>query len=272
VSDTVEHAPDNARWWGGFDLEPGQVKRWEIGPTILWIGRFEREWRVAHKQIDDPISERLAIGVPDAIDGIEEGAAEFRFGFRSAGHRVRIEPLLADRAVVIRPEVPFRVVSGEEVTLYVSTPVWLRIAVGDKGPKMLDLPSYRPSDTWFGASTIDGELCYASRTTGRLELADVQMRPHRVVTPVRLVNRAQDALELDRLKLPVGYFDLYDGPSTLWTQSVTLTREESGDLAGLRFEPTAPREAQAAPKVAGARQASDQNLVVRAFSKIFRSE
>ena len=250
-------------WWGVFELEPGQTKCWEIGPTTLWISRFEHEWRVAHHQLDDATLDRQQVGMAASADEIAEGAAEYRFGFRDAGGELRIEPLLADRAVVIRPEVPFRVPSGEAVTLYVSTPLWLRLGVGASGPKLIELPSYRPSDTWFGASTIDGELCYASRTTGRLQLEDVLQRPHRALTPVRLDNRAQDALELDRLRLPVQYLDLYDGPTTLWTQAVTLTREESGDLAGLRFEAQPPAEAGTAAPVTGARQSSEQNLVVR---------
>lgn len=265
-------ADDTAPWWGIFELEIGQTRRWDIGPTSLWIGRFERELRVHHHQLDDPILDRQLVGVDADPDEIDESAAEHRFGFRAASATVRIEPLLADRAVVIRPEIPFRVLKSEAVTLYVSTPVWLRIGVGESGPKLVELPSFRLSDTWFGPSTIVGELCYASRTTGKLRVEDVLQRPHRALTPVRLENQSSDALDLRRLRIPVQYLALYEGPTTLWTQAVTLTREETGDDAALRIDPNPPPEADGAGRVTMARQTSEQNLVVRAFSRIFRNE
>lgn len=268
MSSTESAAP----WWGVFEFAAGQTRRWEIGPSTLWISRYDHEWRVAHLQHDDPLLDRCRAGATASEDEIDEEAVSHRFALRSAGSELRIEPLLADRAVVIRPEMPFRVLSGEEVTLYVSTPLWLRLALGASGPKLIELPSYRPSDTWFGSSTIEGELCYASRTIGRLALEDLPARANRALTPVRCDNRGQDALQLERLKIPVQYLELYEAPGTLWTQSVVLTREESGDLAGLRFEPRPPPEAPDSPRVSPARQASEQNLVVRAFSKIFRSE
>lgn len=61
----------------------------------------------------------------------------------------------------------------------------------------------RPSDTWFGPTTSEGEPCYASKTVCRLRVEDVPLRPHRCLTKVTLRNRADDSLSLDRLKLPV---------------------------------------------------------------------
>ena len=69
-------------WWGVFELGPGQTKRWEIGPTTLWISRFEHEWRVAHHQLDDPILDRQQVGTDASADEIDEAAAHVRFGFR----------------------------------------------------------------------------------------------------------------------------------------------------------------------------------------------
>ena len=52
--------------------------------------------------------------------------------------------------------------------IYVSTPLWVRVDVHDPPQFLQEIPVIRPSDTWFGPSTREGELGYAGRTHGRL--------------------------------------------------------------------------------------------------------
>ena len=176
---------------------------------------------------------------------------------------------MADRPVVIKPKEPFYVQSGEDISFYVATSVWLELSVGEPAKKLMDVASFRPSDTWFGSSTIEGELCYASRTLGRLRLEDLPIAPHQVVTTIQLRNKAKDALFLERLKLPVQYLSIYQSQQHLWTQTVSLIREQSGDLAELKIAKAAPNHLEDVRKLATPREKAGQNLVVRAFSKLF---
>ena len=257
--------------WGDFELPEGATGHWHVGPLNLWISNLAHEWRVAYSEEDDPVSSALAVTLPAAAAPPEQ-AEHLRFGFGKTGTGLTLAPVLADRSVVVKPEVPLYVPSGEEATLYVSTPVWVRVSLKKTGT-LLELPSYRPSDTWFGSSTIAGEFCYASRTAGHLSLDELEFRPHRAVTPVCVQNRADNPLLLERIKLPVQYLAVYRAENRfLWTQQVTLEREEDGDVAGLVVAKTVSKEVGRAVRLSEPRQHAEKNLVVRAFSKLFKEE
>ncbi len=267
-----ETAYKQTRWWGQYKLAESEAACWRIGPSTIWIKHLKQEWRVVHNQVDDPLDNVLQVDLPALVLEPEQVESVNRFSFSRSTNSLAVMPVLADRAVVVRPAEPFFVLSGEEVTLYVSTPLWIRVQVGNPLKQLCELSSYRPSDTWFGPSTLEGELCYASRTAGRLELQELPFRPHRVITPIKISNRAKDHLLLERVKLPVQYLSLYGTANNfLWTQAVTLDREEGGDLAALRLGKGAPTEAGKVERIAEPRQQAERNLVVRAFSKLFSS-
>ena len=94
----------------------------------------------------------------------------------------------------------------------------------------------RPSDTWFGPSTLEGELCYESKTAVRFNLDNVPRRPHRAISVVRIRNRTDTQLSLERLKIPLPNLSLFgteDGQ--LWTESITLERDEDGENATVKL-------------------------------------
>lgn len=266
-------------WWGEFPAEIGELRRWRIGPATVWAERLEHEWRVWREQQDDFLSADIEVAVPADRDEIADKVVAHRFSFERSPASLTLLPTLADRPMIVKPESPFFVPSGESVTLYVSTPTWVILQFGKPPQRLLEFPSFQPSDTWFGPSTREGELCYASRTAGRLTLAEIPVRPHRAVTPIRIQNRATDALFLDRVKVPVMYLSVYHGTSEdgsvhLWTEPVTLERQQSGDLAALRLGKTAPPEAGGgrAERVAERRQQPESNIALRAFSRLFGND
>lgn len=181
-----------------------------------------------------------------------------------------LTPVLADRAIVVRPEAPLYVLAGEDITIFASTPVWLRIEAGSPPRLLTEIPSHRPSDTWFGPDSMEGEMCYAVKTAGRLRLDKVPLRLHRAVTPIHVHNHASDALYLDRVQIPVQYLSLYRGENNfLWTPPVDLDRESSGDLAAVRFAGQPPSEAGASTLLSKARHEVRSNMIIRTFTSIF---
>jgi hypothetical protein len=133
-----------------------------------------------------------------------------------------------------------------------------------------ELPSLRPSETWFGPSTTEGELCYATRTAGRLHLETLPVLRYRAITRILIRNRAHDALLVERIQLPVQYLSLFQAPNDLlWTQAVTLERGRDGGLAGLHIEDRPPAEAEGAVLIREPRQASRTGLLGRTFSTLF---
>jgi hypothetical protein len=216
------------------------------------------------------LEEDLPADVGDLLQ--KDGVARFVTAGKS--EEVTLSAALADRSVVTSSEQHLSVPAGEEVTVYVSSPLWVRIETGKPGKLLCEIPVFRPSDTWFGPDTTEGELCYASRTFHRVSLEDVPVRPHRATTAVKVKNRARSMLALERMQVPVTHLALYRaGDRRLWTQDVLFEREGDDDFVALRLggrgKPSAagPGEVK---QIAGPRVQASGNIVMRAFTSLFK--
>ncbi len=252
------------QWWGKYDLEADREYRWRIGPLTFWLLRSPTQWRINVEPSGDPLDDRLEVEVP-ADEPAPQGAEVRRFGFKSSPP-IEIRPIAADRPIIINSETPFLVPPGEEATIFVSTPVWVQFHLGRGNLPLLDIPCYRPSDTWFGPSTRSGELCYAARTGARLNLPHLPVRPHRAVSVVTIRNRAKTALPLERIRLPLPHLSLYgSADGQLWTDQLTLEREEDGEMARVSLSRGGPKQAVDATKIAEPRLKHDKGQLLRSF-------
>ncbi len=167
------------KWWGNFQLEIGQMGFWQIGPSSFSIHRLKQEWRIVLNEGTDPFSNELVVNVPLPSDEDDTATSLRRYMFQSTHRDLTLIPVLVDRSVVVRPTTPFSIREGQEVTLYITTPLWVRVEVEDMKYPLRDIPTIRLSDTWFGNDTLSGELCYAGKLAGRLSLEDVHKLPYR---------------------------------------------------------------------------------------------
>ncbi|MBZ0269812.1 hypothetical protein K8I85_16805 [bacterium] len=256
-------------WWGEFRVEEGVTRYWQVGPLRLWATRQPEEWQLATESTADNLANEVAAAVePPTQPGPDARTA--RFGFRSSPKAIRLAPATADRPVVVKAASPFFIPAGEELSLFVSTALWLQVRVDGSTDLLYETPFHRPSDTWFGSSTREGELCYAAKIAIRHRLESVPRRPHRAISVVRIRNRAATQLELERLKLPSPVLSLYgceDG--SIWTESVTLERREEGENAMVTLGRGAPRAADNARKIAGPRQHVEPGILSRTFGGLF---
>ena len=266
-------------WWGTFSLEEYTGGEWHIGPSTLWVYRSSRDWRVVHRPSTDPVTadpmaQRSDATVPlpeDAMTTVleseDEALATNRYSVRRTRGDVALRPALADRPVVSRPEHPLSVLPDEAVTLYLSTPLWVRIELVESGRRLTEVPSHRMSDTWFGPSTREGTLCYATRTVGRLHLDRLPLRLHRALTPLKVRNTATEPLSLERVQLPAPHLSLYATPDdALWTEAVTMTHREKDVGATVQIRDGPPSDADEAEQMQEPREPSKQNLITSTFS------
>jgi hypothetical protein len=265
----TEQDSGDASWWSSFSMATGETAHARIGPLDLWIQRHPNEWRLARDEASDPMDATLSHPSPVADQDLNELPGVERFAMARTGDRVTLGAALADRPVISRPEKPFHLPVGEEATVFVSTPLWLRFQVGEADKLLREFPIARPSDTWFGPNTLEGELCYTSRAYFVLNPENLPQLPHRAITAVRLINRAEQELTVDRMRLPAPQLALFaaaDGQ--FWTQDVTYERTE-GDDAELRVRRRPPRAAADAHRLTEPRNDVRGNLVVRTFSSLF---
>ncbi len=253
------------KWWGEFELAEDERRWWTLGPLLLGAERKQREWRIGHEESSN--GEAAAPKTNRSVDEMAEGG---RFVFADPGSEIRLTPALADRPVVTRPLSPLYVPPGEQTVLFVSSPAWLRIEAVGPGVELADIPVARPSDTWFGPSTREGELCYATRTHGRLRLEDLPVQPYRIITPLEIFNESKSELKLERLSLPVPYLTIYStGSQDLWTQKVNLRCEDESQLVALRIKQRAPSQISGAEPIAPPRKKHEAQVIKRALTSLF---
>lgn len=254
-------------WWAPVDLGRDSHLEVELGSLRLCIGHGHDEWTLATEAIADEDSSTTVNF--NTGKGLPEKADE-RFVFAGDSNTLMLQPLLADRPVVIRPRQPVFLLSGQTVTLFLSTPIWLKVLVGDPPVLLKELPVLRQSDTWFGPNTREGELCYAGRTHARHRVDELPDRPHRALTPLTIHNKAAAPLPLEKISLPVPMLALYgDSQGKLWTQSLTLTREEKSDLASVRIDSHGSVAGKDLVRLAPPRREPGRGGMTRAFSLLF---
>lgn len=272
---------DLTPWWGEQEVPEGSVARWTVGPYSLWVERTESGYRLAESREDDRRSRRLETRIP-ADEGPPEDAEVFSVMTSSSDPAsdpasgtdgLRLAPCAADRPVVTRPSDACRVLGGAEVTLYVSTPLWIRLETAG-GPTLVDAPTVRLSDTWFGPDTRHGELCYSIRTSAVPRRADLPVLAFRAVTRVRVENPAHEDLELQRLALPAPSLSLYHDEARpelgLWTSSVAVRLSPDGETAEVDVHRQPPRDLDSPRRVAEPRERASRNVLARAMSSILR--
>jgi hypothetical protein len=261
-----------SRWWGEFQLELGACRYWRIGPLSLWVTRLEREWQVAHRWSDDPLDSTYEPARADVE--IPAGIERRRYLFVDGGKRLSLTPRVADRPVVARPEQPLIIPAGESATLYVASPVWVELGVfGDgrransPGRAFAELPTWRMSSTWFGESTLEGTLCYATRSRAILEPEPT--RGPRIVTSVELRNACDTALRVQRLALPLPQMSVFcDDQDELWTEA-TRVDHDLAVVSPAQIESSPPSQAGPTTLVSRARQDRQQNVLARALAAAF---
>ncbi len=256
-------------WWGSREIPRGQAVRWTIGPLELWIAGHASEWRVATRDDPDEL-DRLAIEGPGDLSPPTD-AEVTRFATTATDERISLQPVPADRPIVVRPDPAIAVLPDQTVTFYVSTPSWLEITGGTG--TLATLPSRRLSDTWFGASTMDGQLCYASPTAARLQLQDLPVRPGRVRTEIRVRNQGSDRLLLERVQIPAPWLSLFaSADNVLWTPTVTVVRKGGEPSAEVTLANRPPAVAGATERLVAARAPGLPNIVVRALGALLAGD
>jgi hypothetical protein len=258
------------RWWGSFVIEAGAATRWRVGPLVLTVTRLQNEWRVCRGSSDDRHDRTREVSVGLRPSDPAAGELVSRYAATDGVETIVLTPVLPDRSVVTRADQPLVVPAQSAGTMYVGSPLFLRLEE-ESGPTLLEeLPAFRPKLTWWGQTPREGVTCYASRTAGRLRAEDIVNHPHRVVTEVRIVNRAMSSLKVERLNLPVRRLSVYaDSQGALWTESVTLERSEGEEYAELGVGARPPAAAGVAERLTPPRDASGHALF-RAFGSLFQ--
>ena len=261
---------ERSGWWGRFTIEDGAILRWSIGPLQMWIERAGPELRVKWSHTGEANEAREEVGVTEEEE--LERSDWTRYAFSESPDVLTLIPSMADRSMVLRPQEPMVIPSLERATLYVSTPTWIVLQGGRAERFMAEIPTWRPSDTWFG-NFQEGEVCYAGTTRGRRTLEELLVVPHRATTAVLLNNASSEPLPVERFSLPVKSLSLYtDAAGRLWTNGMEVTYATAGlEHAEVKIDAGAPVDAgPGCALVSTPREKTNQTLMHRMFARFWR--
>lgn len=244
-----EGRPD-ASPWGEVVLEPEESHVVELGTLGLTVKRTAKEvWVQARR------------GTAEPEDWIR---------WPMAPHRgLEVRRAVPDRLLVVSHEYLYHLPPDAETHIYVRIPLFVQVVITGAPDDLIvaDLPSIVLSDTWWG-TFIEGELAYWLTTTARITLSDDLFLPHLAMCPFRLVNRAPDALPLDRFAVRVPHLSLFSERERNWTDEVVVRYEDSPEGSEIRFRGEPPPEAPQARLIAQPRTPSERGFQARTFDRL----
>jgi hypothetical protein len=259
---------NNNIWWGEFTFELGEQKCWSVGERAILLKRDVAEWNtwnIESKEVDQDIV------VSDGVNlTVDDTTIVGRFLEKNTSEKIKVSPLLADRTVIARPSSPLTILAGEKIQLYISTPIWFYAETFPNGKCLVDLPFWRPSDSWFGSSTIDGQLCYAKYTSAKTKIDELELHPHKATTPIMVINSHNKELTINRINVPVNHLNLYsDEQNQLWTSRITIEIEDESTDVELIIDKKVSAEFEPLTFISSPRISSEHGRLIRRISNLF---
>jgi hypothetical protein len=258
----------NNSWWGEFTFELQEKKCWSVGERAIVLRREAAEWNTWNIESEEEDND---IVVSDgACINVDDMTITGRFLEKNTSEKIKVSPLLADRTVIARPSSPLTILAGEKIQLFISTPIWFYAETFPNGKCLVDLPFWRPSDSWFGGSTIDGQLCYAKYTSAKTKIDELELHPHKATTPIMVINSHNKELTINRINVPVNHLNLYsDDKNQLWTSRITIEiADDSADIE-LVIDKNVSAEFEPLTFISSPRISSEHGRLIRRISNLF---
>ena len=181
-------------------------------------------------------------------------------------HHAKFSEVLADRSIVTKLNAPLNLLPNSNVMLFVGTPIWLRLSFGEK--KIKDFPVIILSDTWFGTSTREGEVCYSSNTRARLDKSLFSVDSYKALTPIEVKNKSDENLVLDKINVPLPILSLYrNSANELLTSSIKIEVDNKLNDAALTI--TEPNGNDHIKKIGPPRNESKSKVIKRTLDLLF---
>ncbi|MBT4964427.1 MAG: hypothetical protein HOI53_05730 [Francisellaceae bacterium] len=221
--DTYQDVEEKATcWWGCFSLEESQSKFWRVGEAIIYIDRFTHEWHIGSTLTTQesvlPLDNTTPPSPPKNMQ-----SKTFTFTTQA---EVRLKPVLPKLSLASKLQTPLYIPGGEQILLYISSPVWVQITTSNNRVILDEIPTHPLSLTWFGENTIDGELCFAGNTFCSSQLKYVPAGADRIISPMLIKNQSKKILCLEKINVPLPHLSVYsDKQNYLWTEQLTVYNE-----------------------------------------------
>lgn len=174
---------------------------------------------------------------------------------------LELRPALPDLPLVARCPGTLDLPAGAELRLALHLPLRVQVRPAGDGAPWLEVPLRQLRRTWAGTPR-SGELCYTLDRGADPGSGAVPARPGLALCPVRLCNRGDGTLRLDRILVPALSLSLYATVERLCTDELVMHLSADG-LGTQETGGTAPAEAPGALRVAEPQQTLAGGLLGR---------
>lgn len=221
-----------------LEMPSHQVFYLRFGPLSLYLAKSETELTIKWSTSNDWMDTSFSYDWP--FTGIlpETLLTTHRVAFSREIQSIQLTPCLGERAFVAQPFDRLDLMPGQKMKVFMSTPMSLEILDAVEGESLAEIPVFRRPLTWFGESTIKGELCFFTNIHAALREEDMPFRPHRAMTHVNITNRSSERFPIQRLKIPVHYLSLFQRANGRFiTSSIDIDLESGGKIRSVQIRP-----------------------------------
>ena len=224
--DLLEGSPDeNSVWWGTFLVDNQQSRYSKVGNIILCIDNYNHEW-----QLDVYRENNLTQTKTKTL------------GTKITTNEINLKPMLPDRTLHTKLSSPLVIPPGGSLSLYIATPLWIRVEIGSPLVPLDEIPTHVLADTWSGKNTVEGELCYAAQPLPSLRLDDLPQDSTHAISFVSMHNQSRDRISLQEIRLPLPFLSIFcDEQNHLWTEQVNVIFDQTAEPSTV-VTPTPPKE------------------------------
>jgi hypothetical protein len=254
-----------------FKIELDKIYKFEAAALEVYLIRKNKQWLFFHHHLPSNESEAYKEIKIKKIKSFDDAGKEcLRVIESSEQDELLVKPAMAARNIVAKPMTPISLPPNQTVTIYLSTPISLTLSLSNANKPLITLPSVKLSETWFGPKPHIGELCLASEFSGRTDLANLPLRPTRVITPVQVENQGDDLLKLSKIAIPCEFLDIYQtAEHGLWTPAIKVTRTQQHALASVSVDKALLDEIKDGEIIAPARESNKSGLLSKTLDMVF---
>lgn len=250
--------------WGRHALDPDETLTLEIGPLRIWVRTTGDEIWMAHAPGD-----WSRAGRREPRDAVAPADREWvRWPVAEEVGELSARPAFPARPIVVEPEHSFRLLPRAEARIFVRVPLVARLELPSLARPLADVPAVVLSDTWWGTAT-EGELCYWLGSTARRRVPDDVFEPHLAVCPLRLSNRSDDELPIEKIVLRVAHLSIFGDGGRLWSDETRIRFRGAAEGSVVEVAGSRPREAGDAARVAAPhREPPPRGFRARTFTRL----
>ncbi len=258
-------------WKTVFDVELNTQHKLRIGALECWFTIKENEWHFEyfHNAYNESDSEK-PIKFTQPKKRPSNPGEVLRFIQSTPIKTLRIKPRMPDRSIVTKPSSPISLPPSQSVTLYLSTPLWIGVYAENQETPLVELPSIKLSDTWFGPKPHIGELCYASNFSGRMNWSNLPKRESRIITPIVIENSSKETLKLEKISIPSAHLDVFiSANGMLCTQTLRLKKGKDHKVSEVTMDKTLIPEFHGAELISKASESDHSSIFNKTLDMFF---